>query len=555
MNAHEPIVAGELVDDFNQFFPPVSTDLVSELAARYQAQRAKIEKFHQDYTENYLGSIIGYFCRRNGETAPRFNLETAICALNSDFWSEAFALTDVYSLMPQKRRDEWNEQMSAWREPRYKKGEDPTKDLPDFEEGVVRDTLQDQLNNRARYFAERVDGIFRTLSKQHVTNCPQGFNKRMILPGVLESWGFVSSSRSGTIHDLRCVIARFMGREEPKNWRADEIIKAASRRAGEWQLVDGGSFRIRVYNGVGTAHIEVHPEMAWRLNAVLASLYPAAIPESFRHKPKKVKKIKDFDLFDNLLPQQVVGVIASMKEARYLNPDRDFRTNTFIKIPNAVELDRSCDKAILREVERVLESVGAVKVTEERHTYYQFDYDYRSVIDDIVCTARIPDQKSYQFYPTPESIAQDAIELATIGAKPGMNWLEPSAGNGNLADLMPSDANVTCYEISELRCKVLEAKGYADVHCLDFLKLASEYRGGGYDRIVMNPPYSEGRWQAHTEAAAKMLSNDGRLVAILPASARGKDVLHGFNHEWSRVYRNEFAGTSVSVAILVATRL
>jgi hypothetical protein len=44
------------------------------------------------------------------------------------------------------------------------------------------------------------------------------------------------------------------------------------------------------------------------------------------------------------------------------------------------------------------------------------------------------------------------------------------------------------------------------------------------------------------------------MVAILPASARGKTLVDGFAHEWSEVYANEFAGTSVSVAIVAMER-
>lgn len=50
-----------------------------------------------------------------------------------------------------------------------------------------------------------------------------------------------------------------------------------------------------------------------------------------------------------------------------------------------------------------------------------------------------------------------------------------------------------------------------------------------------------------------MLKLGGRLVAVLPASAKGKDVLPGLKHEWSQIYNNEFAGTSVSVVILSAS--
>jgi len=82
----------ELVDDFHQFFSPASTDLVSNIVARYKSRRAEIEQFHADYEARSLGGIIGYFCRRNGESAPRFDLENAICGLNSDYWKEALAL-------------------------------------------------------------------------------------------------------------------------------------------------------------------------------------------------------------------------------------------------------------------------------------------------------------------------------------------------------------------------------------------------------------------------------------------------------------------------------
>ena len=90
--------------------------------------------------------------------------------------------------------------------------------------------------------------------------------------------------------------------------------------------------------------------------------------------------------------------------------------------------------------------------------------------------------------------------------------------------------------------------------CLDFLELAGEYRGGGYDRVVMNPPYSQGRWQEHLLAASKVMKRDGRLVAILPASAKGQPLLSGWDMKWSRIYTNEFKGTTVSVVILTAER-
>jgi hypothetical protein len=74
--------------------------------------------------------------------------------------------------------------------------------------------------------------------------------------------------------------------------------------------------------------------------------------------------------------------------------------------------------------------------------------------------------------------------------------------------------------------------------------------------VVMNPPFSDGRWQAHITAAAVVVAPGGRLVAIVPASAKGKDVLPAYMGAitWHGPFDNEFSGTSVSVAVLVANR-
>lgn len=53
---------------------------------------------------------------------------------------------------------------------------------------------------------------------------------------------------------------------------------------------------------------------------------------------------------------------------------------------------------------------------------------------------------------------------------------------------------------------------------------------------------------------ATMLAPGGILVAILPSSAKGKDVLPGMSLTWSRVYENQFRGASVDVVIMKAER-
>lgn len=549
------------MEDVSEFFAPMSADLVDSLIGQYNAARANIEALAAAVRAGQNASVLHYFVEGNVReqrfsmpttVEALFRVEGAIAQLNADFWNRALRLTDVLDYMPQKRRDEWFEQI---RHPEGRKASRHTSEkelppLPEFEEATVRSTLASLLHSRSQFLAERVDGIFRALSREHVTNCPQGFGKRMILPHAITSYGTIDHGTSGVINDLRCVIAKFMGRDEPKYGATDAVIRIARQHNGQWMSIDGGALRIRIYNGVGTAHLEVHPDMAWRLNAILASLYPAAIPSEFRTKPKRAKKIKDFELFDRPLPFAVLGLLAGMKHAWRKRENPGLREHKFVDIPNTRRFDYGeHDKATLAEAEKVLAAIGGVRDKDGVQEFWRFDYEPAEVLEQIICSGCIPDHKSHQFYPTPATLAEKAIELAMAGATPGMAWLEPSAGQGGLADLMPK-GQTQCVEISPLHCQILKAKGH-NVTEADFLKLPVN---GQFDRIVMNPPFSEGRWQAHLQHAASMLADDGRLVAILPASAKGKPVLDGFDLQWSAVYSNEFKGTSVSVVILTATK-
>ncbi|MFD2274582.1 DUF4942 domain-containing protein [Undibacterium arcticum] len=155
------------------------------------------------------------------------------------------------------------------------------------------------------FFAQKVDGIFRALSGSHVTNQPQGFSKRMIISRAISCYGTTNHDVTNYIHDLRCVIAKFMGRDEPlSNLTYKEIDRMNHRtKFGVWHSFDGGAFRVKLFK-VGTAHMEVHPDMAWRLNQVLAWLHPMAIPPASRAKPAKPRK--DYPLQQNLLSFKVI---------------------------------------------------------------------------------------------------------------------------------------------------------------------------------------------------------------------------------------------------------
>lgn len=552
-------------DFADEFFPPASTDMVHGMVAEYRRDRQRIADVAAFARGGDFGAVWSHFVTGNasddrGKSSlssavdQAFREAGAVASLNAAYWSKALSLTDVYDAMPQARRNQWNEQIRC---PEGRKGvrngEIELPPLPDFEEETVRATLLELLNSRSRFLAERVDGIFRALSGEHVTNSPAAFGKRMIVANLISSYGTTNSDRVGFINDLRCVIAKFMGRDEPSWYASGSVVDFARReRRGEWVTLDGGAIRLRAYK-CGTAHLEVHPDMAWRLNCVLHQLYPAAIPPEFRQKPKR--KQKDISLMKRPLPFAVVEVLAGMESAYLMvkNEGPGAWRYQYLRKPllNAVQFRHNApsDSFVASEVDRVLAYLGGVKISNDRGgCYYSFDYHPSEAIKEVVASGCLPDQKTHQYYPTPASVAEVAVKMAQIG--PEHACLEPSAGTGGLADYMPKDRTL-CIEVSALHCKVLEGKRHRVV-CRDFLGVSGEV--GPFDRIVMNPPFSDGRWQAHLEHAAEMLADGGRLVAVLPASAKGKDLLPGFTLEWSRVYDNEFAGTGVSVVILCATR-
>lgn len=529
------------------FFAPVDTSLLGALLTTHKRIAASIDAVDAFMQSDDCKSALSYYLKACREDQGRIGLnvsglmqkDKAMAALHSDYWDKALRLTDVLECMPQVRRDEWYELIKK-------------HETPPFEDEAVYLTLQELLNSREKFLAERVEGIFRALSGEHVTNSPAAFGKRMIIY-VMTSYGTTNYTNEGHISDLRKIIARFMGRDEPTGFgMTTRVIQAGMAQTGEWLSIDGGAMRIRCYKK-GTAHLEIHPDMAWRLNAILATLYPTAIPAEFRTKPKR--KIKDFVLMNNPLPFAVLGMLSCLKAERHtpFRPDRwrdhvdPLTTNPFNRRFDFGEHD----KAVRAKAESVLSMIGGVPVKcgkNKNIEVWEFDYDPSRVLGEIVASGCIPDYKSHQYYPTLESMGQVVIETADIGETD--KCLEPEAGQGGLADLMPKE-RTHCVEISKLHCEILKAKGYTVTNG-DFLKLAQEPI---YDRVAMNPPFDQGRWQAHVEHAAGFVTEGGRLVAILPSGSKNKFDLPGFACEWSQVFDNQFDGTSVSVVILKADRI
>lgn len=511
----------------------VQTSNIGGLVAEHDAIVNRAEWFagligdgNADLLDYFLDGNRAHDGGRYGrmEAEKMFALDGARKAIGASFWSRALNLTDVYECMPKARRDEWDESIRKM-------------STPPFTEDNVRATLGDLMQARPRFMAERVNGIWSGLSREHVTNKPEGFGARMILSYVFNDYGH-STSRLDHIHDLRCVVLSLMSRPAPDRGSTWNMLESMRRgRTGEWHVLDGGALRIRVYLK-GTAHLEVHPDVAWRLNRILAMLHPGAIPSQFREKPAKPRKA-----FAVLQTPIRADVLSAVRAGRvYQDGGAGWRWSRGF----------DADARSAGDAQGVLASIGGA--IDGKHVL--FDFDPSGVIGDVLMSGVLPDQKSHQFYPTPDELAArvaDALEI-----EDGQHVLEPSAGHGALIgaairDRAAGTIAVHAVELSGLHCEILRSRfPDAEVAQGDFLDLVDRKRLGTYDRILMNPPFADGRAVAHVKAAASLLAPAGRLVAIVPASLRGKTIADGMQHSWSEPIHNAFADAGVSVAILTA---
>ncbi|GEP09865.1 methyltransferase [Methylobacterium gnaphalii] len=177
------------------------------------------------------------------------------------------------------------------------------------------------------------------------------------------------------------------------------------------------------------------------------------------------------------------------------------------------------DRKLYTDTNKVLEAAGGK--WNRKAKAHLFDGDAAEAIEPIILTGEIVSirQELQQFY-TPAILAERVISEARIEA--GMSVLEPSAGRGALA--APAyllGALVDCVELDPKNVHLLASIAFNSVLEGDFLAVDFDPDfDDGYDRVVMNPPFTRGQDVRHVTHAVQFLKPGGRLVAIMSASIR-----------------------------------
>lgn len=156
---------------------------------------------------------------------------------------------------------------------------------------------------------------------------------------------------------------------------------------------------------------------------------------------------------------------------------------------------------------------------------------------------------SPQLFQTPKHLAEKIVELADI--EPGMSILEPSAGLGAIIKELPPFVHVTAVEISTTLAD--SVRKLADiVHNFDFLEMHL-VRDSRYDRVLMNPPFSNGSDIKHIKHALRFLKPGGKLIAICANGPRQRRDLMPISTYWEDLPQGTFkeAGTMVNAALII----
>ena len=172
----------------------------------------------------------------------------------------------------------------------------------------------------------------------------------------------------------------------------------------------------------------------------------------------------------------------------------------------------------------------------------------------------VDEKKKFQAFYTPPALAARVVEWASVS---GMIVLEPSCGAGALMLESIAQGAAKTYGIeinpeAEVAArKLLAGSGSFQIWGRDFMGTSPKDLNSGvlFDRVVMNPPFTNNQDIQHVQHALTFLKPGGILVAVMGANierARFKALVAGLTHKIEHVEAGAFkaAGTNIPTIIL-----
>lgn len=469
--------------------------------------------------------------------------EKAQHQLRADYWLKFFEKSGVEALMSTQDFEKHRSDL--------KEGHNDVVNI-DFTEDNAAGFISDFSREVEEIFAKRIDGIFQRLSGEHVTNAPQAFGETMIFSAV--SRDVNKHSNTAFIHDLRIVLSILRGVYSKFDTQTTQrIVTLGYEHAGKWHSCDGGSFEIKVFKK-GTAHLRISQVLAEKLNAVLASLYPNTLAPIVRKTTNRLKS--RLQPVEKMLSLELRNQIASTKIERPLEVVKgteDYPRPQYNRSTTEWKISYYLYK---KEAHLKAELISLFGDIATKFSHYGtnldfiFDFDPTELVHSLQLSGLVPDQVSHQFYQTTDRLRDLVRDL--IGDTTNLSCLEPSAGYGKLAQLLPPETT-TCVEINSHNVQVLRSRGYDAIQA-DFVEYAQD-TDKRFDLVVMNPPFAKQSYLQHFDLALGLVKAGGRAVAILPSTFKSKLDELSVKHDAdiSVIYdeQEQFEGTGLLNVVIV----
>jgi hypothetical protein len=232
---------------------------------------------------------------------------------------------------------------------------------------------------------------------------------------------------------------------------------------------------------------------------------------------------------------------------------------------NSVKLpDVMLDRKEYMDVKKTLEGIGG-KWKGGKTKAFIFTHDPKPLMDEILGGKKVNLKKDFQFFGTPELLADRLVDLADISKE--HTFLEPSAGQGAIIKAIRKKVftkPIAYYELMPQNKDILKK---IDDNILflgdNFLEHNIDIK---FDRIIANPPFTKNQDIDHLWKMYYCLNDKGILVCITSTSwYRGsqkrqvafREFLEEVDAEIIEVEEGAFkeSGTSIATLIIKITRV
>ncbi len=194
---------------------------------------------------------------------------------------------------------------------------------------------------------------------------------------------------------------------------------------------------------------------------------------------------------------------------------------------NTLTLSGPLDRKMYVAVNKVLELSG-FKWNKTSKCHIAINGSASATLSTALDDKKIVDpKKEWDFFQTPEDLANEMAKLADV--QPNDRVLEPSAGGGRLCRAVlkrgvPHGQIFVCEAQIDLWSK-LAADGFNTLLMRDFTKVSCiEDETLKFDKILANPPFSNGADVIHCRKMYDFLKLDGRMVCITGPGWKYRDT-------------------------------